>query len=429
MNLKIIEADIEWLQRVIRKRLNTKGREDNILNEELPVLPSDDSSYGKFIIENDLQPEERLILILSMIPHIAGHLMHELITEKNRSRLIQTEMNSLLPSGETALFLLAGDNITKRMGYQSVFETDHLFYRKSVIDLGGTEEGASVFEGALKINKSYLDLFTLNKFKKPRFSTEFPAHLLTTSLEWEDMILNSSTKKKLEEIKAFHTYEEDLKEKWKLKKHFKPGYRCLFYGPSGTGKTLAVSLLGKQLNKDVYRVDLSTVVSKYIGETAKNLNNLFNTAEDKDWILFFDEGDALFGKRADTSNVDNKAAHYANQDIGFLLQRIENYSGLVIVASNLRKNMDDAFSRRFQIIVHFDIPDKDNRLRLWKENLPDSCSLEPAVDLGKIAAEHHISAASIINVINRVSLVTMQKDKNTISKADLDLCILDEQHK
>src|ERR1044071_9620636 len=125
-----------------------------------------------------------------------------------------------------------------------------------------------------------------------------------------------------------------------MDKILKRGYKALFYGPSGTGKTLTATLLGKQFDRDVYRVDLSQVVSKYIGETEKNLEKIFTRAENRNWILFFDEADALFGKR---SNVQSAHDKYANQEVSYLLQRVEDYNGLLILASNFKNNIDEAF--------------------------------------------------------------------------------------
>lgn len=432
-NTQNLQAEIDWLEQIIIQ----SGDNMQEFNDTQcawskfapPVLSSQDSVYGQFTSENELTIEERLVLVLSLCVHLRPGILHPLIMERNKFRLVKTTGNNITPSGETALMLLAGNNLEKRIYYQYIFDTAHVFYRKSVLDLGPVDDGASALDGVLKVNKSYKDLFIHNQYKKPRFSHQFPAHLLTTNLEWDDMILNESALKKLEEIRAFHQYEKELKENLGLVKHIKPGYRCLFYGPSGTGKTLAASLIGKYLKKDVYRVDLSSVVSKYIGETSKNLNNLFNTAEDKGWILFFDEGDALFGKRTDSNESDNKANYYANQDIGFLLQRIENYNGLVIVASNLRKNMDTAFSRRFQVIVLFDIPDPAKRLRLWSENVSPKLPYDPTVNLDVLATRHSLSAASIVNVINRASLLALQRGGTTIKSPELELCIMDEQYK
>ena len=134
-------------------------------------------------------------------------------------------------------------------------------------------------------------------------------------------------------------------------------------GPPGTGKTMTASLLGKEFNKDVYRIDLSQIVSKYIGETEKNLEKIFVKAEHKDWILFFDEADALFGKR---SNVQSAHDKYANQEVSYLLQRVEDFSGLIILASNYKTNIDSAFVRRFNAIIHFPMPGHHERFELWR---------------------------------------------------------------
>jgi SpoVK/Ycf46/Vps4 family AAA+-type ATPase len=126
--------------------------------------------------------------------------------------------------------------------------------------------------------------------------------------------------------------------------------KILFIGAPGTGKKTLASLIGQQSGTEVYRIDLSMIVSKYIGETEKNLSKVFDAAEHKNWILFFDEADALFGKRTDVRDAHDR---YANQEVAYLLQRIENYNGLVILATNMKNNIDDAFTRRFQTIIHF----------------------------------------------------------------------------
>ena len=128
--------------------------------------------------------------------------------------------------------------------------------------------------------------------------------------------------------------------------------RILFIGPPGTGKKTLASLIGEQLGTDVYKIDLSMVVSKYIGETEKNLELIFARAENKGWILFFDEADALFGKR---TNVRDAHDRYANIEIAYLLEKIEKYNGIVILATNMKSNIDEAFKRRFQTIISFPV--------------------------------------------------------------------------
>ncbi len=137
----------------------------------------------------------------------------------------------------------------------------------------------------------------------------------------------------IKELEIWLQHNEHLLKDWGMEKRLKPGYKVLFHGPAGTGKTLTASLLGKFTNKPVYRIDLSTVVSKYIGETEKNLSNLFNKAAHKDWILFFDEADAIFGKRTNVRDAHDK---YANQEVSYLLQRVELHPVLIILAPILR---------------------------------------------------------------------------------------------
>jgi SpoVK/Ycf46/Vps4 family AAA+-type ATPase len=187
---------------------------------------------------------------------------------------------------------------------------------------------------------------------------------------------------------------------WDLKHTFKAGYKALFYGPPGTGKTFTATLLGKQFNRDVYRIDLSQVVSKYIGETEKNLEKIFQKAEDKNWILFFDEADALFGKRTSVSSAHDR---YANQETSYLLQRIEDFNGLVILASNNKANIDQAFLRRFNAIVHFPIPDPVERLHLWKIYLPANHGLN-ADELQNIANKYEVTGSTILNSIHNAAI-------------------------
>ena len=189
-----------------------------------------------------------------------------------------------------------------------------------------------------------------------------------------------------------------------IRRKLKPGYRVLFYGPSGTGKTLTATLLGKHFSKEVYRIDLSQVVSKYIGETEKNLEKVFSKAENKNWILFFDEADALFGKRSNVSSAHDK---YANQEVSYLLQRVEDYHGLIILASNFKNNIDQAFIRRFNSIIHFPIPDSNERLAIWQRNIPASIPLSKEVLLHMYAQKYELSGSAISNIMQYAALCAL----------------------
>ena len=185
----------------------------------------------------------------------------------------------------------------------------------------------------------------------------------------------------------------------------------MFYGSPGTGKTLTACLLGKHTGRDVYRIDLSMVVSKYIGETEKNLSLLFDKAANKDWILFFDEADAIFGKRTNVRDAHDK---YANQEVSYLLQRIEGHPGLVILASNFKSNIDTAFTRRFQTIIEFQSPTPDERIKLWQNNLPAGIPLEEAVNLRDLSRRYDITGANIVNIIQYACLKTLENASEEI---------------
>ena len=173
------------------------------------------------------------------------------------------------------------------------------------------------------------------------------------------------------------------------------GLAVLFAGPSGTGKTMAAGIIAAELGLDLYKIDLSTVISKYIGETEKNLSRVFEEAETSNAILFFDEADALFGKR---SEVRDSHDRYANVEVGYLLQRMEEYEGVAILATNLRKNMDDAFVRRLHFTVDFPFPDEEDRHRIWKGIWPQDTPLDATIDLDLLASRYEVAGGNIKNI-------------------------------
>jgi AAA+ superfamily predicted ATPase len=228
--------------------------------------------------------------------------------------------------------------------------------------------------------------------KLPNFSTR-----VSSLYSWEDLILPKSQKELLNSICIYMEYRNKVYETWGFNKKvpYGQGISVLFTGVSGTGKTMAAGILGKKLHREVYKIDLSMVVSKYIGETEKNLSSVFDEAESSLAILFFDEADALFGKR---SSVRDAHDRYANIEVAYLLQRMEEYSGITILATNFRQNMDDAFTRRIQFIVEFPLPDKDDRELLWKNAFPVEAPLHADIDYSFLARKFNLSGANIKNV-------------------------------
>jgi len=173
------------------------------------------------------------------------------------------------------------------------------------------------------------------------------------------------------------------------------GVNALFAGPSGTGKTMAAEVIAAELGLDLYAIDLSSVVSKYIGETEQNLERVFRAAEGANAILFFDEADALFGKR---SEVRDSHDRYANIEISYLLQKMEQYEGLAILASNMHQHLDPAFTRRLAFTVHFPFPEADARLKIWTSVWPPELPMAPGLDFDSLAREHKLSWGNIRNI-------------------------------
>jgi SpoVK/Ycf46/Vps4 family AAA+-type ATPase len=214
---------------------------------------------------------------------------------------------------------------------------------------------------------------------------------------WNDIILPDDIRKHLLEISGYIKCRGTVYSNWGFDKKLSlgKGLNVIFSGPSGTGKTMAAEIIAFDAKLDLYKIDLSSVVSKYIGETEKNLKNIFKEAETSNAILFFDEADALFGKR---SEVKDSHDRYANIEINYLLQKMEEHVGLVILASNLSKNIDDAFMRRMQFVVDFPFPDDKQRLLIWKGIFPKEAPLSDDIDYKFISQKLKLAGGNIKNM-------------------------------
>jgi SpoVK/Ycf46/Vps4 family AAA+-type ATPase len=215
---------------------------------------------------------------------------------------------------------------------------------------------------------------------------------------WEDITLPEHALEQLREICAQLKYRQKVYGDWGFghKQTLGKGLCVLFFGLSGTGKTLAVEVMARELQLEAFKIDLSTVVSKYIGETEKNLSKVFQEAETSNAILFFDEADALFGKRSEVKDAHDR---YANIEINYLLQRMEEFDGLVILATNLRKNIDEAFFRRMHFAVEFPMPDESHRYRIWKQHLPESAPVAGDIDFDFLSRRINLAGGNIKNVV------------------------------
>jgi hypothetical protein len=215
---------------------------------------------------------------------------------------------------------------------------------------------------------------------------------------WDQIALPEDTRRQLREICQQIVERHRVLDEWGFARRLAlgKGVTALFAGPSGTGKTTAADIIARELGLDLYTVDLAAVVSKYIGETEKNLERIFTAAENTDAILFFDEADALFGKR---SEVRDSHDRYANTEIAYLLQKMEQYEGVAILATNLRQNMDDAFIRRLQFVVEFPFPEEAERAQIWELLFPEEAERSDDIDFELLARQFRITGGSIKNIV------------------------------
>ncbi|MCB9234947.1 MAG: ATP-binding protein [Bacteroidia bacterium] len=375
----------------------------------------------------------RFILTLALAPQVSPQTLDLLgapdakggtFTEYGRFR--NDFSPAFLPTVQTALFILAGDDLALRFRLESLFHPGSPLIDQGILQLS-SHPGQDDFLGQrISISPESLSLITRGESLLPHFSVDFPAFPITTALDWEDLVLNPITLGEVRELNDWLQFRERLMQDQVLSKRIKPGFRVLFHGPPGTGKTLTASLLGKSAGLPVFRIDLSAIISKYIGETEKNLAKLFARANHHDWILFFDEADALFGKRTSSGSPNDR---YANQEVSYLLQRIEDYGGLVILASNFKSNIDPAFMRRFQSVVHFTPPKYEERLQLWENSFPTILQPGPDLNLKGLAEKYELNGANIVNILHSASIQALKEGSKSLDQNQILVAIRKELRK
>ena len=348
-NARDLEEELLWFARVVDARFQLyfglDHEHDEVVSISPPDLTASASYYARFIRQHALDFLERLTLVLALVPHIGPRLLDIFHTRNKTFDRRFTEFGGIRtgsdadfwPTGETLAFIFGGSDLQARFRVQALLDPGHVFGRLDFLLPPATTADEPLMKAPLRLSEEFLSLFTIGEPRRPHFGAHFPAQRIETQLSWDDLVLHPATRQQIGEIEIWIEHGPTLMNDWGMAPKLRPGYRCLFYGPPGTGKTMTACLLGKSTGHDVYRVDLSLVVSKYIGETEKNLARVFEQAEHKNWILFFDEADALFGKRGETKDSHDR---YANQEIAFLLQRVETFDGIAILASNLRENID-----------------------------------------------------------------------------------------
>jgi hypothetical protein len=243
------------------------------------------------------------------------------------------------------------------------------------------------------------------------------ARRIRPQVEWDDLVLPDGVVIQLHEIAARARFRDVVLDRWALGQRSSKGrgLTALFAGDSGTGKTMSAEIVAGELGLDLYVIDLSTVIDKYIGETEKNLDRIFLEADRINGVLLFDEADAIFGKRSDVKDSHDR---YANVEVAYLLQRMELFDGLAVLTTNLRSNVDEAFTRRLDAVIDFPMPEEDDRRRLWSKNLPPSVPQADDIDTAFLARAFKLSGGNIRNIAVAAAFFAAAEER-AVGMADL----------
>lgn len=325
--------------------------------------------------------------------------------------ILDHEARTFTPTLQTLLYFTPLHK-NPEFGMQTFLQMQHLNLLQT------TENPSLALASKVSLSKE-LNFYLIKGVQE--FRTEMlpnlPLEKLDSNMTWEDLVLSFETLEDLEEIHHWLAFQKELQSFPAYNKRVKKGYRALFYGPPGTGKTITATLLGKRLNLPVFRIDLSKIVSKYIGETEKKLAEVFNVAESRNWVLFFDEADALLGKRSSQGDGKDK---YANQEVSYILQRIENYDGLILLATNLKNNLDEAFFRRFQSVIHFKKPTSQMRKTLWEKNFNGGMALSSTVNWDQISRQYDLTGGNIVNILQSSYIHCLGEQSDSIQLHHLE---------
>lgn len=407
--------------------------------QAFPDLPHHDNLYSHIIhtfAEED-QLYIRIILLLALAPYFRPELLDVFIVKNEATGAIYTELGGRLeqnpakfrPTLQTVFFLLSSNRLENRVKLARFFSNEEVFHQQNILYLQSSEDQLSrpsLHSEILVPTEECLALLKGQTYL-PKLSTSFPAEPISTPLEWKDLVLAPETLEHLEEIIAWMQHQEETFANPVVAKQVKPGFRVLFYGTSGTGKSLTAALLGKRLNMPVLRIHSAMLTSKFVGETEKNLDRMFEAAEGKQWILLFDEGENFFGQRSAAGGTAQD--HYVNQQLGYMLQRIETYNGLVIVSTNRKVAMDKAFKRRFQAMIQFQDPKETQRYLLWEKAFT-GVTFCNKVDLKPFSEKYpEMTGGILINVLNTALSKMYREAKNEMNNKHLQEAVMREYKK
>jgi AAA+ superfamily predicted ATPase len=425
-NIECISSEIDWLS----------SRIDNLLNKNfseflpLPVLKFD-SAYGKLISEYELAESERVMLSLAFAsmfkPSILTPFTVLFTNPEKKSRfggIYKEEYGQFYPTVRTAIFLLTGDDEEMMNYYVSYFNNRNKLFTSNLLLTSEPQGNKTFLNQQIIFNDQFISTILHGEPPSLDGDSGFPAKRGKRTHTMKDVVLDEKT---IKELQKFHRFARNMKTLWSLpnSNKYRQNFIGIFSGDPGTGKSHTAEAIGNELNLPVYKVNFAQLVSKYIGETEKNLERVFDRFSGQPNILFFDEAESIFSKRIEVKDSHDK---HSNNEQSFLLQKIEEYNGIVILATNvqnLSQYFDKAFQRRIRQIVTFSFPEYLERIRLWENALSDPFKYEEGL-LDKLAKNYQFSGGGIYNIISEGVIEALDRKTEILTFELLEQPIIDE---
>lgn len=416
-----VEEELKWLSQIILFRLTKPEARLDFEDIATPPPLKAESHYMAFVKKYAWGSVERLALALGMAAVYKPEVLLP-FTEKFKETALQYRFGgnirersiSFTPTVRTIWFLLSGNDPLLLQHYRHVLHGKHRLFRDDILRYLPVTSSLALPHREFELDDRFLDHFIGEPFPRLDSETDFPATLSETPLDFEDVVLTEKVKEELKDLTKFIRNRHKLRAMGEVRKRLKTSYVVIFSGDPGTGKTVTARTLGKKYGMPVYIVNLSRIVSKYIGETEKNLERVFDRFDGQDCILFFDEADALFGKRTEVKDSKDR---YANQEVAFLLQKIEAFEGIVILATNVndvQQSFDKAFQRRIRRQIKFEFPTETERLLLWQKTLPPPFHYEEGL-AEKLGRNYQLTGSNVHNITSDVIIEALDRDTETIT--------------
>ncbi|ANQ50153.1 ATP-binding protein [Flammeovirga sp. MY04] len=425
----IAETKTDYLTKTLNDRLSElEIIVNNLFNveqrEELRITPLDpESNFGKLSLRYNLSYEEELLIIIAYAweykPLIFEPFIKAFKDLKFKSIFggyLEKERQFFIPSVQTVIKLLFHDEVERNDFYLKVIDPTYHLVKNGVIEwVDYIDTTKSIFNKGIRLSLSFQEYILGGGEPRLDHETDFPARLIDTKASFEDVVLNKKTKEDIEPFEKLLSIRPKLTEYPDLSSKINTNQIVVFTGSPGTGKSFTATTIGKKYGMPTYRLDISKVVSKYIGEFEKAMEKVFNRLDDHNCILFIDEADAIFSKR--TENVSDVKEKYANQEMSYLLQRIETFNGVVVLASNvqdIRSHVDKAMLRRISYIIEFPFPLEEERKVLWENAFPSQYTISSEL-ISDLARNYQLSGANIKSVSTQVLIELLADNVTDIS--------------